>query len=116
MVEALAIKELVDMNGQMVYCVIKIKQETLPWNWNQSNPQLRKQKQEENQEKYNKDYYTILNSVVDSGGVFCMDKNSLDNEWRMMQPNIRIKIPLSVIEKIKNMPQVESLTLDSRTI
>jgi hypothetical protein len=98
------------------YCVIKIKQETIPWNWNQNNPTLRKQRQDELAVKYHTDYYTIINAVVNCGGVVCMDKHSLDNEWRMMQPNIRIKIPIEAIEKFKAMPQLESFTVDTRTI
>lgn len=93
---------------KMVYCTIKIKQESLSWNWNQQNHVLRKQKQEEIQKNYERDFIIVLNTVVDCGGVFCMDRHTLDSEWRLFAREVKIKIPDSSVGKIKSLPELES--------
>lgn len=95
---------------KMVYCTIKIKQESISWNWNQQNHVLRKQKQEEIQKNYERDFIIVLNAVVDCGGVFCMDRNTLDSEWRLFSRDIKIKIPIDSTEKIRSLSQIESFT------
>jgi hypothetical protein len=96
------------------YCIVKIKQDTVPWTWNQNNPALRKKRQEELAAEYERNYYKILNAVIEAGGVFCMDKNTLDSEYRIMQNTVKIKIPNSKVEAIKALAGIESFAIDNR--
>lgn len=98
-----------------IYCMVKIKQDNLPWNWNQSNPALRKQKQEENQKKFEQGFYTLVNKVVSLGGTVCLDRGALDNEWRMLNSQIRIKIDQENIDTIRSLPCIEAVQQDYRS-
>jgi hypothetical protein len=94
---------------EMIYCNIKIKQEIVAYNYGGSNYQLRAQKQKEAAENFKLDYFRTLNAVVAAGGVFCVDKYSLDSEYRMFVPNVRIKIPKKSFDTIKNFHTVEGI-------
>lgn len=93
-----------------VYCNIKIKQETVPYNYGGSNYQLRAEKQRELLENFKSDYFRVLNAVVESGGVFCVDKYILESEYRMFVPNVRIRIPAKAFDTIKALPMVEGIS------
>jgi hypothetical protein len=97
-----------------VYCIVKIKQEQVPWNWNQQNPSQRRQKQEEVQKKFQNDFYKLINTVVSLGGTVCLDRHTLDNEWRLYNSPIRLKLGTDFIDKIRSLDFIESLAYDSR--
>ena len=102
------------MNKDSSYCILRIKQETLPWNWNQHNQTLRQQRSRELQETYIKNFYTVLNAVIESGGVVCMDRSALDSEYRITSNVVRVKIPNTAIQKISSLPQLEKFDVDHR--
>jgi hypothetical protein len=96
-----------------VYCNIRIKQEQLPYSYGNGNYALRQKKSEEIQKKFRDDMFRVLNSVVESGGAFCLDKHILDSEWRLFVQNHTIRIPKDAVTAIKNLPQIETLTVSS---
>jgi hypothetical protein len=102
------------MNKDASYCILRIKQETVPWNWNQQSPALRNQRQQELHNKYIQDFYTVINTIIDCGGIICMDRSTLDSEYRILQNVIRVKIPNSEVQKIRNLPQLEKFDIDNR--
>lgn len=93
-----------------IYASVKIRQENMPWNWNQNNPQARRQKQEELNKKFLNDFYTLVNAVVDSGGTVCLDKYILDSEWRIYnnQNTFKIKILKEISPTIQALPFIET--------
>jgi hypothetical protein len=98
-----------EIEQKYVYCTIRIKQEQVPYNYS-SDYKLRQKRTEELKKIYETDFFKVLNAVVDLGGSFCLDKYTLDSEYRMFQPTIKIKIPKDTIEKVKSLPQIENIS------
>lgn len=88
---------------------VRVKQVTLNWNWAQGNHNLRQKKQDELNEKFKNDLFCIFNKIVKLGGTICMDRHSLDNEWRIFSPNIRVFMPTKHIGELISDPNVESV-------
>lgn len=97
---------------ESVFCTVKLKKDEVPWNWQQNNYAARKQRQEDVQKEFEIRFYKLLNLVVDSGGVFCMDKYTLDSDYRMFSSSIKIKIPQTAISQIRALPDVISVDID----
>lgn len=98
---------------RFVYCNIRIKQEQLPYNYGNGNYALRQKKSEEIQKKFRNDMFRVLNAVVDLGGAFCLDKYNLESEWRLYVQNQMIRIPKDAVQKIKDLPQIETITVSA---
>jgi hypothetical protein len=97
---------------ESVFCTLKIKKDEVQWNYQQNNYAVRKQKQDEYAKEFEERFFKVLNLVVELGGVFCMDKYTLDSDYRMFSQNIKIKIPKEFIDRIRQLSEVISLDID----
>lgn len=97
---------------ESVFCTVKLKKDDVPWNWQQNNHAARKQRQEEVVKEFEIRFYKLLNMVVDAGGVFCMDRYTLDSDFRLFSPTIKVKIPKNSINQICALPGVISVDID----
>lgn len=97
---------------ESVFCTVKLKKDEVPWNWQQNNYAARKQRQEEVIKEFEIRFYKLLNMVVEAGGVFCMDKYTLDSDYRMFSSTIKVKIPKSIIDQIRSLSDVISVDID----
>jgi hypothetical protein len=89
---------------------IRVKQETINWNYANNNHAARQKRQEELNQKFKNNLFVIFNKIVKFGGTICMDRHTLDNEWRIFSPNIRVLMPVKFIEELRADPNIESIT------
>lgn len=68
---------------------------------------------EAHQENLRKVFFKVVNAVVDLGGVICMDKHQLDNDYRLFSNGFSIQIAPSLINTISKMPEVSNWKLES---
>ena len=53
-------------------------------------------------------FIKVVNEVVEQGGVICMDKQQLNDEWRLFSTGFAVRLRPSSVPKIEAMPEVQS--------
>lgn len=100
-----------DPKEEYVLCTLKIKQVSMGNQYGYNNYEARMRAQQEAHEKAIKSFYSVVNAVVDAGGVILVEKQNLDSEYRLVTPLLNIRASRSAIEKLAKHSLIESHTI-----